>query len=102
MAAAPRPPAMSERRNWFRFISRARAFCSAHQCAHHDRRDEQNSHAPAIIESQRTIYVGALNLELPVVWDSLAADRARVQGTAWAPVAVQDLAAAVVGVAPSS
>ena len=41
-----------------------------------------------------------LNLELPVGWDSSAADRARVQGTVWALVAVQGLAP--VGAAPSS
>ena len=42
----------------------------------------------------------ALNLELPVVWDSSAAGRARVQGTVWVPVAVQG--PALVGAAPSS
>ena len=31
----------------------------------------------------------ALNLELPVVWDSSAADWARVEETVWVPVAVQ-------------
>jgi len=43
-----------------------------------------------------------LNLELPVVWDSWAADRARVQETVWVPVAVQGVAPALVGAAPSS
>ena len=31
----------------------------------------------------------ALNLELPVGWDSLGADRARVQVKVWVPVAVR-------------
>ena len=44
----------------------------------------------------------ALKLELPVVWDSSAADRARVQGTVWVPVAVQGVAPALVRAAPSS
>jgi len=44
----------------------------------------------------------ALNLELPVVWDSWAAERARVPGTVWVPVAVRGLAPALVGAAPSS
>jgi hypothetical protein len=46
----------------------------------------------------------ALNLELAVVWDSSAADRARVQGTAWVPEEVQGLgpASALVGAARSS
>jgi hypothetical protein len=42
----------------------------------------------------------ALNLELPVVWDSSAAGRARVQGMVWVPVAVPG--PALVGAAPSS
>ena len=44
----------------------------------------------------------ALNLELAVVWDSSAADRARVQATAWVLVTVQGLALALVGAFPSS
>jgi hypothetical protein len=46
----------------------------------------------------------ALNLELPVVWDSSAADRARVQGTVWVPEEVQGLglASALVSAARSS
>jgi hypothetical protein len=46
----------------------------------------------------------ALTLELPVVWDSSAADRARVQGTVWVPVEVQGLGlvSALMGAARSS
>ena len=43
-----------------------------------------------------------LNLEPPVVWDWLAADRARVQATVWVLVAVQSLASALVTAAASS
>jgi hypothetical protein len=53
--------------------------------------------APAMISM-----LTALNLELPVVWDSSAADREGVQGTVWVPVAVQVLAPAPVGAARCS
>ena len=52
--------------------------------------------------SRRSSMLTALNLELPVVWDSSAAGRARVQGTVWVPVTVQGGAPALVGAAPSS